>query len=368
MFIAHNVVSPGSMPLTRKLGLRFYASKDVDPRIPAISRHTVFFVYPGFVLLDLSGPLEAFSLAETVVPGSYRFTVVSTDGGQIASSSGLKVMTEKTSDQSLDTLVVVGDMALPRNSFARSSVDYICDASLVARRIASVCTGTFLLAAGGLLDGRRATTHWRFAAKLQALYPAVSVDGDRIFINDDGMWTSAGMTAGIDMALALIEEDLGTETARTVARMMVVYYRRPGGQDQYSSLLELEPDSDRIRNSLYFAREHLADRLSVETLAEAAHLSVRQFSRVFLASTGVTPAKAIERLRVETARPRIEDGYATLDAIAQEVGFNDPERMCESFVRVLGQTPQELRRLARAWRAAGDPATADDRRAGSAMT
>jgi transcriptional regulator GlxA family with amidase domain len=196
--------------------------------------------------------------------------------------------------------------------------------------------GAFLLAARGLLDGRRATTHWRFAPKLQTIYPAIRVDGDRIFLNEARVWTSAGMTAGIDMVLALIEEDLGRDISRAVARMLVMYYRRPGGQLQYSSLLDLDPGSDRIRNVLSFAREHLSEPLSVERLAEAAYLSVRQFSRAFIAATGVTPAKAIERLRVEAARPRVEDGRETLETIAQRVGFADPERMRQSFVPSLG--------------------------------
>jgi transcriptional regulator GlxA family with amidase domain len=155
------------------------------------------------------------------------------------------------------------------------------------------------------------------------------------------------MTAGIDMALALIEEDLGREISRAVARMLVVYYRRPGGQLQHSSLLELDPGSDRIRHVLSFAREHLSDPLSVERLADVAHLSVRQFSRAFLAATGMSPAKAIERLRVEAARPRVEDGREALEAIAQAVGFADPERMRQSFIRVFGQPPRAIRHAAR---------------------
>jgi transcriptional regulator GlxA family with amidase domain len=213
--------------------------------------------------------------------------------------------------------------------------------------------GAFLLAASGLLDGRRATTHWRYAARLQAAYPLVRVDGDRIFIDDAGVWTSAGMTAGIDMALALIEEDLGVSVARAVARMLVVYYRRPGGQYQHSSLLELDAESDRIQDVLAFAREHISETLSVEQLADVAHLSVRQFSRAFVASTGMTPAKAVERLRVEIARPRVEEGRELLGVIAQSVGFANPQRLSQSFVRVLGRTPQDLRRDARAELMAG---------------
>jgi transcriptional regulator GlxA family with amidase domain len=312
-------------------------------------RHIVFFVYPGFVLLDLSGPLEAFAAAEGMAPGSYRLTVVSTEGGAVTSSTGLAVMTEKaTAHQAVDTLVAVGDFALPDRTIGRESTDFLRSASSTARRTASVCMGAFLLAASGLLDGRRATTHWRYAARLQAAYPDVRVDGDRIFLDDAGVWTSAGMTAGIDMALALIEEDLGASISRAVARMLVVYYRRPGGQYQHSSLLELGAESDRIQAALAFAREHISEALSVEQLADAAHLSVRQFSRAFVASTGMTPAKAVERLRVEIARPRVEEGRQSLGAIAQSVGFANPQRLCQSFARVLGRTPQELRRIARA--------------------
>jgi transcriptional regulator GlxA family with amidase domain len=179
------------------------------------------------------------------------------------------------------------------------------------------------------------------------MYPDIRVDGDRIFLAEAGVWTSAGMTAGIDMTLALIEEDYGTELARTVARMMVVYYRRPGGQLQHSSLLEMNSESDRISRVLGCVRENLSASLSVERLAAEAHLSVRQFSRAFVEATGMTPAKAIERLRAETARPRVEDGREPLEVIGRAVGFADPERMRQSFIRVFGHSPQALRRAAR---------------------
>jgi transcriptional regulator GlxA family with amidase domain len=206
--------------------------------------------------------------------------------------------------------------------------------------------GAFLLAASGLLDRRRATTHWQFASRMQSMYPAIRVDGDRIFVNDGGIWTSAGMTAGIDLALAMIEEDLGRETSRRIARLMVVYYRRPGGQLQHSSLLDLEPESDRIRAVLTYIREHLTEALPIEQLAEAACVSVRQFSRAFAAQTGMSPAKAVERMRVESARPRIEDGREPLEVIAPSVGFRDAEHMRNSFVRIFGQSPQAMRRAA----------------------
>jgi transcriptional regulator GlxA family with amidase domain len=312
-----------------------------------MAREIVFFVYPGFVLLDLCGPLEALTSAEEMVPGSYRLTVVSLTGGPVRSSTGLPVMTEKALPKKIDTVVAVGDFGLTERPLTGEAIEFLRRASSKARRTASVCMGAFVLAATGLLDGRRATTHWRYAARLQAAYPKIRVNGDRIFVHDRNVWTSAGMTAGIDMILALIEDDLGRETSRAVARMLVVYHRRSGGQYQYSSLLDLDPDSNRISDALLFAREHLSEPLSVEVLAQAACLSVRQFSRAFLASTGTTPAKAVERLRVEAARPRIDEGRETLDVVARSTGFGDPERMRQSFIRVLGVTPQALRRKAR---------------------
>jgi transcriptional regulator GlxA family with amidase domain len=213
--------------------------------------------------------------------------------------------------------------------------------------VTSICTGAFALAEAGLLDGRRATTHWGFAQELQKRHPLVQVQPDRIFINDGPVWTSAGMTAGIDMVLALVEQDLGAEIARAVAKKMVVYYRRPGGQSQFSAMLELEPQSDRIQKTLAHARAHLREPLSVEDLADVAHLSPRQFSRAFKAETGQSPAQAVENLRVEAARTMIDAGELALGVVAREAGFGDPERMRRAFLRTLGQPPQSIRRSAR---------------------
>jgi transcriptional regulator GlxA family with amidase domain len=315
--------------------------------ISAIPRHIAFFIYPHFNLIDLSGPLAAFATATDLAPGSYRFTVMSLEGGEIESRAGVKVASEVAVPEGIDTLFVAGGAGVADREILPETIHFIRAAAANARRTAAFCMGAFPLAASGLLDGRRATTHWRYAEKLQAMYPAVKVEGDRIFINEGGVWTSAGMTAGIDMTLALIEDDLGRDLAREVARTLVLYYQRPGGQMQFSSLLDVDPGSDRIRSALTFAREHLSEPLPVERLAEAAHLSVRQFSRAFVSATGMTPAKAIERMRVEAARPRVEDGQQTLEAIAQTVGFVDAERMRQSFVRILGYTPQSLRRAVR---------------------
>lgn len=308
------------------------------------TRHVAFFVYPGFVMIDLSGPLEAFATANALAPGSYRFSFMSLEGGEIESSAQLGVSTRAASATGIDTLVVVGDSSLSDRPVPVDTVAFIRTASAAARRTASVCMGAFLLAASGLLDGRRATTHWCWAPRMRALYPAIRVEDDRIYLNDGGLWTSAGMTAGIDLALALIEEDLGRDMARKVARMMVVYYRRPGGQMQHSSLLELDPASDRVRQTLTFIRENLASPLSVEQLADVACLSARQLSRAFVAETGMSPAKAVERLRAEAARPRVEDGRETFETIAASVGFADAERMRQSFLRLFGQSPREMRR------------------------
>ncbi|MCC2654948.1 MAG: AraC family transcriptional regulator [Panacagrimonas sp.] len=313
---------------------------------PASTRSVAFLVTPAFVLLDMSGALEAFHLAHRLRPDSYRLRVMSLDGGPIESTAGVAVATERATQESFDTLFVIGGerslYGVPSDQIA-----YLRAVAPGVRRVASVCVGAYILAAAGLLDDRRATTHWMWAKEMQDRYPQVRVDGDRIFTCDEGIWTSAGVTAGIDLALALIEDDLGKDVARSVARLMVVYHRRAGGQMQFSSLLKLDPDSDRIRRVLSYVREHLDDPLPVEKLAEIAHLSVRQFGRAFSQATGTTPAKVVERLRVEAARPRIQDGREPLESIARSVGFSDADRMRLSFRRVFGQTPQTLRRDAR---------------------
>ena len=212
------------------------------------------------------------------------------------------------------------------------------------RRIASVCVGAFILAEAGLLNGRRATTHWMYAPELQKRFPRIQVDGDRIFTRDERIWTSAGITAGIDLALSLIEEDLGKTIARSVARQLVVYHRRAGGQMQFSALLRLDPDSDRIRGVMSYIRENLSTALPLERLADIANLSIRQFGRSFFKATGTTPVKLVERLRVEAAKPRVEEGRESLHAIARSVGFEDSDRMRRAFLRVIGKTPRMIRK------------------------
>lgn len=317
----------------------------VERRMP---HRIAFVVAPGFEMLDLAGPLCAFNLARKLHGADYELAVVSATGGMVEGSAGLPVDTRgpKAAEKARTVIAIGGPMAhVPQ--YCVETVACLASVSARLGRIASVCTGAFFLAEAGILDDRRATTHWRWAPLLQSRFPQISVEADRIFVNDRNVWTSAGITAGIDMALALIEVDHGPDLARRIARDMVVYHRRPGGQSQFSAILDMEPASDRIRAALTYAREHLTEDLSVERLAEAACMSVRQFSRVFAMETGETPARAVERLRVEVARSSVEDSNRPFDALARDAGFGDSERMCRSFIRVLGLSPQELRRISR---------------------
>ncbi|MDQ0475160.1 GlxA family transcriptional regulator [Labrys wisconsinensis] len=314
-----------------------------------MTRGIAFLVFPDFQILDLTGPLSAFDMASRrAAPPAYRPAVLSETGGPVASSCGLRVETEPLGEAVFDTLVAVGGGGVYAARSSPALLGFLSRAAPAARRVTSVCSGAFLLAAAGILDGRRVTTHWQRALRLQRDHPGLKVEADRIFIQDGPVWTSAGITAGIDLALALIEDDLGLEVARAVARELVVYHRRPGGQSQFSALIDLDPSSDRIRAALAFAREHLHEALPVERLAGAACLSPRQFGRAFLAETGETPARAVERLRAEAARLRVEAGFEPLEEVARHSGFRDPERMRRAFLRAFGQPPQALRRAARA--------------------
>ena len=312
---------------------------------PPAMRRIGILVFPGFQILDLAA-IAAFELANMQLgKPHYRVEVLSEHGGMVASSSGAAVDSRRFTTARFDTLVMTG--ALTATTITPKLCRFLRSGLRHARRVTSICTGAFALAEAGLLDGRRATTHWGFAQELQKRHPLIRVQPDRIFINDGPVWTSAGMTAGIDMVLALVEQDLGAEIARAVAKKMVVYYRRPGGQSQFSAMLELEPQSDRIQKTLAHARAHLREPLSVEDLADVAHLSPRQFSRAFKAETGQSPAQAVENLRVEAARTLIDAGELALGVVAREAGFGDPERMRRAFLRTLGQPPQSIRRSAR---------------------
>jgi len=306
-------------------------------------------VFPEFQLLDAAGPISAFELAGREAPPSpYRIRVVAADAGPVASSSGVMLTAEPLgSPAGIDTLLVAGGLGAHEPGPHRVLLPWLREAASTARRVASVCTGACLLAAAGLLDGRRATTHWRDAAALTPQYPAIRVEPDRIFVRDGNVWTSAGITAGIDLALALIAEDLGEAVAKRTAQRLVVYHRRPGGQSQFSALLRLDTPGGRFGPLLGWARERLGEALPVERLAAQAAMSPRNFARAFVAETGMTPAKAIELLRLEAARAHVEEGSQPIDRVAATTGFGDPERMRRAFIRSFGQPPQALRRAAR---------------------
>ncbi|WP_433765901.1 GlxA family transcriptional regulator [Pseudomonas putida] len=307
--------------------------------------HIGLIVYPGFQVLGLS-MCATFELANNAGEEPvYSLQLLSETGGMVPTSAGFAVQTEVFDERPFDTLLVMGDNVIRPAS--PGLVEFLRRASGSTRRLGSICTGATALAEAGLLDGRRATTHWCHAAALQRAYPQVKVEEDRIFINDGHIWTAAGMSACVDLALALVEMDMGAEVARRVARQLVVYHRRAGGQSQFSVMLELQPKTDRIQAALTYARQHLKSALSVEELANAANLSPRQFSRVFHAETGQSPAKAIENLRVESARLMMESGRHSIDVIATDTGFGDRERMRRAFIRAFGQPPQVIQRATR---------------------
>jgi transcriptional regulator GlxA family with amidase domain len=313
---------------------------------PESAMHSVgFVVFPDFQVMSFSA-ITVFEMANLSAEAPvYSIRLLSEHGGPVRASAGFSVDTEAFGTAEFDT-VMIGAGTIVEPSTPRL-LEFVQRALGTSRRLAAPCTGAFVLAEAGILDGRRATTHWAFARDLQARFPKVKVEDDRIFISDGSVWTSAGMTAGVDLALALVERDLGPEMARSVARMLVVYHRRAGGQSQFSALLELEPKSDRVQRALDHARRNLRSALSVKELAQAAHLSPRQFSRAFRAETGQSPAKAIENLRVEAARVMMEQGRHSMDVIAAETGFADRERMRRAFLRAFGQPPQAVRRAAR---------------------
>lgn len=310
-----------------------------------MKKSLAFIIFPGFQIVDLAAA-TVFELANKLPNGPfYDIRTYSEHGGTVTSSVGISVESLPFTDQVFDSLIVCGGME--KSASAPSFLESLRSMSAASRRTASICTGAFILAEAGLLDGRRATTHWNTARDLQRLYPKVKVDENRIFINDNNFWSSAGMTACIDLGLALVEQDLGIDVARIIARRMVVYHRRSGGQSQFSALLELEPKSDRIQVALRYAKENLCKPLSVDELANAANLSRRQFSRLFRLETGQSPAKAVETLRVEAAKAMIEDTLHPINMVARENGFADPERMRRAFLRAFGQPPQAIKRAAR---------------------
>ncbi|WP_247875402.1 DJ-1/PfpI family protein [Ochrobactrum sp. Marseille-Q0166] len=315
-------------------------------------RHEVLMIaYDGVNLIDISGPLQAFEEANRILNSTcgipYRLTVASIDGGLVRSGAQLAVLTERLADltaTSFDTLVLPGGSANGQPPDAPAVSDWVRTHASGIGRLCSVCTGAFILADTGLLDDRRATTHWRWANLLHQRHPAISILEDAIFIEDRNIWTSAGVTAGIDLALALIEADHDHHTAISVARELVVYLRRSGGQSQYSAPLAAQEAGRGAFSDLHaWMRENLSGDLRVERLAETVGMSLRTFSRAYSAATATTPSKTVERLRLEAARTAIVETDRPLKDIARTVGLGDEQNLRRLFQRHHGLNPLEYR-------------------------
>jgi transcriptional regulator GlxA family with amidase domain len=319
-----------------------------------MTRTVALIIHPGFQLLDIAGPATAFEMTEKFRPGSYTVKLMAPGGGEVESSAGARLAAAPLEEGPFDTVMVSGGEIVRSVDALREIIAWLKKTR--ARRVASVCSGAFILAEAGLLDGRRATTHWASSHDFSNRYPQIDLDADRIYVRDGNVWTSAGITTGIDLALALIEDDLGPEVARHTAQQLVVYHRRPGGQSQFSALVELGGRTGRFAEMILWMRERLAEQLTVEALADKVAMSPRNFARVFNDEVGMTPAKALERLRLETARAAVETSHESLDRIAESTGFRDAGRMRRAFMRGFGQPPQALRRArARFERLGGQP-------------
>ncbi|MFT3803560.1 MAG: GlxA family transcriptional regulator [Burkholderiaceae bacterium] len=305
-----------------------------------------FVIFPGFQLLDAAGPLAAFEVAEAYRPGSYRWRIVAPQAGPVAASAGVAWQARGLPRAgSFDTLMLAGGDGVDAVIAQPRLLRWLRRAVAGDVRVASVCSGSLWLAAAGLLDERRATTHWCRTPQFTREYPQVRLQPERIFVQDGRFWTSAGISAGIDLALALVAHDHGETLARQVAQHLVVYYRRPGGQSQFSQMLALQHGPGRFAALLDDVRSRLQERHGVAELAERACMSPRHFARAFTAETGSTPARAVERLRAEAARTALASGTGSVQQVAKQCGYANPETMRRSFLRLYGLPPSAVRRL-----------------------
>jgi len=301
-------------------------------------------------LLDVTGPLQVFASANDLAVAAggaapYAIRVVAQAGQTVTASAGLGLATTPlpSIDAELDTLIIAGGPGVKAAAADTSLIKWVQGRAQRARRITSVCTGAFLLAGSGLLNGRRATTHWSFCAEFARRFPLVQVEPDPIFVQDGPIWTSAGITAGIDLALALVEDDLGRTAALALARHLVVFLKRPGGQAQFSAALSLQTGEDRFGAFHDWINTHLADDISLPLMAHHAGMSERSFSRHYAKTMGMTPTRAVERLRVEAARRLLSESRLPVKRVWQRCGFGSEETMRRSFLRVLAVSPQDYR-------------------------
>jgi transcriptional regulator GlxA family with amidase domain len=309
-------------------------------------RRVVIVAFPGVQTLDVTGPAEVLRAATLFHPPGYHVTVAAPEAVPLRTST-VSFLPDARLDQvkgEIDTLLVAGGVGTLRAQEDPWLVDWIADAASRSRRVASVCTGALLLAKAGLLDGRRATTHWASCAELARRYPQVSVEPDRIFVRDGNVATSAGVTAGMDLALALVEEDLGRDVAMEAARWLVVFLQRPGGQAQFSAQLAAQAaDRMPLRELQAWIPDHLDEDLSVPALARRACMSDRNFARAFRRETGMTPGAYVEVARVERARIALESGDLPVETVARQAGFGTVETMRRAFRRRVGVSPADYR-------------------------
>ena len=322
-----------------------------------MSCRIVFVLFPGFQQLDLAGPMAVFEVARLAHRSSYTWRLAASQAPTVRSSAGVdwpvQALPRSVGEQ--DLVMVIGGDGVDAACRDARLMRWLQRAGPSGARVASICSGSLVLAAAGLLDQRTATTHWSRSRQFASDYPAVRLQPDRIFVREPArrsrtrrwpeVWTSAGMTAGIDLSLALVAQDHGEDLAREAARQLVVERRRPGGQTQFSSLLDLQPPEGRFSALLDHVRSHLREDHRIEELALRACMSPRHFARCFRDETGTTPAHAIERLRVEAARAALESGQASVQRVAVDCGFGSTERMRRSFQRLLGRAPASVRRL-----------------------
>lgn len=304
-------------------------------------RKVVITGQPAVQVLDVTGPLEVFSNAP-----DYEIQLATPEAGRrLQTNRGLDLGPAASTSSirgPIDTLIVVGGPGAERGSYDPAFISWISDAAKRSRRVASICTGAFLLAEAGVLDGKRAVTHWRFCHRLATEYPRIDVCLDSIYVRDGSIYTSAGITAGIDLSLALLEEDHGHEEALRIARFLVMFLVRPGGQAQYSHMLSHQAAvSQPLRELQVWMLEHLREPLTLEFLAERVGMSARHFTRVCLRETGMTPGQFVDRMRVEAAQQMIDGSSKGLKEIADASGFHSPDAMRRSFIRILGVTASE---------------------------
>ncbi|MBX3276164.1 MAG: DJ-1/PfpI family protein [Sandaracinaceae bacterium] len=316
------------------------------------TKRIVVVAFEDAQLLDVVGPLEVFHAAAELAAHrggerAYTLELASPRGGPIRGSSGVVLVTDRSLGRlrgAIDTLVVAGGFGTRALAQDAAFLRTLARVARRARRVASVCTGAWLLAAAGLLDGKRATTHWAWCDRMRARFPRVDVEPDAIFVRDGRVWTSAGVTAGMDLALALVEDDLGRELSLEVARWLVMFVRRPGGQSQFSAQLASQlAERDTLRELQQHVLENVASDLSVARLAKRAAMSPRHFARVFRSEVGVTPAVFVERARVEVARRLLETTRLDLPRVAQATGFGSDQTLRRAFARQLGVAPTQYR-------------------------